>query len=108
MGDPLVLMDGHGVVDKKGVVCHSGKASEITRGEVIDDGGPLVEEHVELHSPCMLALAVDGQLVAIINDKCGKKSQIEEPLLADDKVVSIAASDAQMPHIDADIGVVGS
>jgi len=105
MGDPLVLMDGYGIVNEKGVGCHSCKSDEVTRREVIDDGSSLVEEHVELHSPGMLALVVDGQLVAVIDDKSGKQGEIEKPFPAEDKVVAVAASDADMAHIDADIMV---
>ena len=72
VGDPLALMGGYGIVDKERVVGHAVKSDEVARGEIIDDGEPLVEKHVELHPACMLALVVNGQLVAIIYDEGGK------------------------------------
>ena len=104
---PLVLIDDNRLVVEQGVVHHKAGSGEIARREIKDNGSTLVEQHIETHVSRFSELAVDGNLIAIINNKSGKCGEVEQPLFAKDKIVAVAATNADMPYTDTHILHVG-
>ena len=107
-GAPLVLIDHHPFVVEDGVVHHEGGTGEVTGRELIDHGGTLVEDHVEAHVLCLLALAAHGHVVAVIDHEGGQHGEVKQPTAAQYPVVAVAAPDADVAHVDARFGSIGT
>ena len=66
-GQPLVLVNLDIVVVIDGVVHDEGCSSVETGREVIDDGGTLVEKHVETQAVVLHLIAVHRQAVVLVD-----------------------------------------
>ena len=75
-GVPFVLIDYNHVIIEDGVVHHEGGAGEVAGREVIDNGGTLVENHVEAHVLSLFALAANSHVVAVIDHECGQHREV--------------------------------
>ena len=96
-------MDGDVFPAKEGVVRQRIDSCKVTGREVVNNGGSFVEKHIEPHVADFHLLIINGDVVAIIHDNGGKQGKVEEPLLAKDKVVSVAATDADMSDAKAEV-----
>ena len=103
-GAPFVLVDDHVLVVEERVVHHQGGSGKIAGREIVHDGGPLVENHVQAHGLRLLALATHGEVVAVVDDEGGQHGEVEQPLAAEHPVVAIAAADAEVAHVEAHAG----
>ena len=68
-GQPLVLVNLDIVVVIDGVAHDEGCSSVETGREVIDDGGTLVEKHVETQAMVLHLIAIHRQTVMLVNHK---------------------------------------
>ncbi len=70
-GKPFVLVDGNFVVVENGVAHHHGSSSEIAKREVIDNGGSLVENHVDVKTVVLDSVVVHRELVMLVKHHGG-------------------------------------
>ena len=76
-GEPPVLADVDVVVVIDGVAQHDGCSGVETVGEVIDDSGALVEDHVETCAAVFLLIVVHRELVVLVEHKGGHRREVE-------------------------------